>query len=164
MTVRPGDWTQLDIARAIAREALAELRKRDPQCYEKLVRIATAKPLCQGWVAPPPGEVPRGERVTDHQASAETGVPASTIRAWASDPRVPVWRQYGGYDLQEIHAVLASKRLQDEDRAELAKELAKRYNAGETIAEIAEDIGRSEHYVVTLLREADVVLRRRGHR
>lgn len=164
MTVRPGDWTQLDIARAIAREALDALRKRDPDEYERLVRIATAEPLCQSWVRPRAGEAKPGERISTRAASELLHVPESTIRAWASDPQVPVWRQYGGFDPQELLAHKASKIRQDQDRAALATRLAGKYEAGATIAELANEIGRSDSYVVTLLRESGVTLRRRGHR
>ena len=164
MTVRPGDWTQLDIARAIAREALDALREVAPERYAKMVRIATAEPLCQSWVRPRAGEVTPGERISTRAASELLHIPEATIRAWASNPQVPVWRQYGGFDPQELLAHKASKVRQDQDRAALAAQLGEKYTAGATIAELAEEIGRSGGYVVTLLREADVTLRRRGHR
>lgn len=155
-------WTQLDYARAIAVEALAALREADPGRYEVLVRAA--ENIGQAWVRPHPGGVPPGERISTREASRLLHVPESTIRGWVHDPGVPVWRQYGGLDPGELLAYQASKRRQDQGRVRLAAELAEKYSAGATIRELQEDTGRSAAYVITLLREAGVVLRRRGHR
>lgn len=162
MTGRPV-WTQLDYARAVACEFAAALKQADPASYEVLV--SAARGIGQGWIVPAPDAVTPGERITTREASELLqGVPESTIRYWVNDPTVPVWRQYGGLDPRELLAWQASKRQQDKDRAALAAELGEKYKAGATIRDLQDETGRSADYVVTLLREAGVVLRRRGHR
>lgn len=111
----PRDWpwpedTQLDIARAIAREALAAVRRLDPAIYGQL--CAAAVEFRQGWVVPTQGECPPGERISYAEAEALIGRPASTIRNWANDPDIAVWRLYGGLDPQEVLGYAARLRRQ----------------------------------------------------
>lgn len=157
-----GAWTQLDLARAVAVEFAAALKQADPARYEVLVRAA--RELRQGWIEPRPDAVPPGERLTTRQASERLHIPESTIRNWNADSGIPVWRQYGGYDPQELLAHQASKRVQSQERRELGEELAEMYKQGASLRDLQEHTGRSADYVVSVLRDADVVLRRRGHR
>lgn len=53
-------------------------------------------------------------------------------------------------------------RVTGEERAELARELAARYRAGDSIRELAEHAGRSYGFVHRLLLEQGVQLRGRG--
>lgn len=158
----PGSWTQLDLARAVAVEFAAALKRADPARYEALVRAAHQ--IGQGWICPGRGEVPPGERISTREASELLQVPESTIRRWAADPTVPVWRLHGGLDRHELRAYQASLRAQGQDRHRQASELAGLYERGATLRDLQEHTGRSASYVVGLLREAGVTLRRRGHR
>lgn len=54
--------------------------------------------------------------------------------------------------------------LRGEDRAPVARELAERYWAGQSIRAIAADIGRSYCYVWHMLQTAGVNFRHRGGR
>jgi hypothetical protein len=53
-------------------------------------------------------------------------------------------------------------RVTGEARAQLIREVAARYGAGESIRELAASLGRSYGFVHRLLIEADVELRGRG--
>lgn len=53
-------------------------------------------------------------------------------------------------------------RITGENRSELASALVRRYEAGESIRSIAEDIGRSYGFVHGVLVESNVPLRGRG--
>lgn len=160
--IPPGKWTQLDLARAVACEFAAALKQADPTRYEVLARAAEG--IGQGWVVSRPDDVPPGERLSYRQASERFHIPESTLRRWANDPTVPVRRLYGGLDPHEVGAYRASRRTVSQERRDLADQLAGRYRAGASLRDLAEDIDRSPDFVVKLLGEAGVVLRRRGHR
>lgn len=53
-------------------------------------------------------------------------------------------------------------RVTGEARAQMARDLAARYRAGDSIRELADSTGRSYGFVHRLLRESDVELRGRG--
>ncbi|WP_084338801.1 helix-turn-helix domain-containing protein [Actinomadura oligospora] len=53
-------------------------------------------------------------------------------------------------------------RVTGDQRIELAKELAPRYHAGESIRDLAAETGRSYGFIYNVLKEADVKLRGRG--
>ena len=53
-------------------------------------------------------------------------------------------------------------RVVGERRTSLAAELAKRYESGESVRSIADDIGRSYGFVHGLLVQENVPMRRRG--
>jgi predicted transcriptional regulator len=53
-------------------------------------------------------------------------------------------------------------RVTGEARAQMARDLAARYRAGDSIRELADSTGRSYGFVHRLLSESDVELRGRG--
>jgi len=65
---------------------------------------------------------------------------------------------------QEAHVVDLAKgrRITGDRRAALGSELAARYQAGETIRQIAASLGRSYGFVHAVLLDSGVELRRRG--
>ncbi len=58
--------------------------------------------------------------------------------------------------------LVKSARITGEGRQELAAGLVERYRNGETVREIAEDIGRSYGFVHGVLVESGVTMRGRG--
>lgn len=53
-------------------------------------------------------------------------------------------------------------RITGDDREQLAGELAKRYAAGDSIRDLADDLGRSYGFVHRILVDSGVTLRGRG--
>lgn len=68
-----------------------------------------AKALGEHWVVP--GEEP-DEYVSDAQAAALFGVAEATVRWWASQPGIPVWRYPDGLRMSELRAYRATVRSQ----------------------------------------------------
>lgn len=58
--------------------------------------------------------------------------------------------------------LIKSARITGEGRQELAASLVERYRGGQTVREIAEDIGRSYGFVHGVLVESGVTMRGRG--
>ena len=58
--------------------------------------------------------------------------------------------------------LVKGQRVSPEQRRELTTELVRRYRDGETIRQLADDLGRSYGFVHGLLAEAGVELRSRG--
>lgn len=61
-----------------------------------------------------------------------------------------------------VEKIARGARVVGERRTSLAAELAKRYEAGESVRSIADDIGRSYGFVHGLLVQEKVPMRRRG--